>query len=359
MPTPEPPSYFSFTRDEQSELLQGAANRAPWSTKMLEKDVWVVWTLATLFRQPNAPRYAFKGGTCLSKVYGAIHRFSEDIDITLDPDHPTYVEGLDPSEAGVTKNRLKKRGDLARARLPDFLTSTLVPYLRRCALLFPEHSRPTVDIEDAGEGRVRVRYPSALEPSVEPPYIAENVLLELGARASTEPSQTAEVRTFLSELPELEGNVAFPTATVRALSIVRTFWEKVTLIHFENTRNDRAGPAERYARHWYDLHALSQRPGLVDMALVDDDTLRLVLRVKHAHYGGKGVRYEDCGTGHLRLATTNGLRIRLEHDYDQMIAANMFVRPPPAFADVTEHLEELESKLNAHLSIAPVTTKQG
>lgn len=39
MPTHEPPSYFALTRDEQKELLQGAAYRTPWSTKMLEKDV--------------------------------------------------------------------------------------------------------------------------------------------------------------------------------------------------------------------------------------------------------------------------------------------------------------------------------
>ncbi len=55
MPAPEPPSYFELTRNEQMELLQGAAYRTPWSIKMLEKDVWVVWTLDALFRQPNSP----------------------------------------------------------------------------------------------------------------------------------------------------------------------------------------------------------------------------------------------------------------------------------------------------------------
>jgi hypothetical protein len=254
-PTAVPPSFFELTRNEQKELLQGAEYRTPWSTKMLEKDVWIVWTLDALFRQPNAPRYAFKGGTCLSKAYGAIHRFSEDIDITLDPDHPTYIEGLDPIEPGVTKNQLKQRGDRARAKLPEYLALTLVPYLEQRAQQLPEHSRPTIVLEDGDEGRVRVHYPSALEPSPAPPYIAENVLLELGARASTEPSQRADVGTYLGNLPQLEGQVAFPAATVNALSLVRTFWEKATLIHFEITRNDRAAPAERYARHWYDLHA--------------------------------------------------------------------------------------------------------
>jgi hypothetical protein len=355
MPTSEPPSYFSLPRDEQRELLQGAAYRTPWSTKMLEKDVWVVWTLDVVFRQPNAPTYAFKGGTCLSKVYGAIHRFSEDVDITLDPDHPNYVEGLDPIEHGVTKSQLKKRGDRARAKLPEYLTHTLVPYLRRCAQQLPAHSRPTIADVGVDEGRVRVHYPSVLEPSVEPPYIGESILLELGARASTEPSQTADVRTFLGVLAELEGKVTFPTATLRAMSLVRTFWEKATLIHFENTRNDHATPSERYARHWYDLHALSNLPGLVQRALADAETLRLVLRVKHAHYGGKGVRYEDGGTGHLRLTSSDVLRTQLELDYGQMIAASMFVQPPPRFEAITTRLDELEATINAHLSIAPVT----
>lgn len=350
-----PPSFFELTRNEQKELLQGAEYRAPWSTKMLEKDVWIVWTLDALFRQPNAPRYAFKGGTCLSKVYGAIHRFSEDVDITLDPDHPTYIEGLDPIESGVTKNQLKKRGDRARAKLPEYLALTLVPYLERRAQQLPEHIRPTIALDDGDEGRVRVHYPSALEPSPAPPYIDENVLLELGARASTEPSQRSDVGTYLGDLPQLEGQVTFPTTTVNAMSLVRTFWEKATLIHFEITRNDRAAPADRYARHWYDLHALSQRPNLVDHAIADRETLRLVLRVKHAHYSGKGVRYEDCGTGHLRLATSGELRSQLEEDYGEMIAASMFVQPPPTFETIAARLAELEAWINAHLETAPVT----
>lgn len=216
-----PPSYFELTRNEQKELLQGAEYRTPWSTKMLEKDVWIVWTLDALFRQPNAPRYAFKGGTCLSKIYGAIHRFSEDVNITLDPDHPTYIEGLDPIEPGVTKNQLKQRGDRARAKHTEYLALTLVPYLEQRAQQLPEHSRPTIVLEDGDEGRVRVHYPSALEPSPAPPYIAENVLLELGARASTEPSQHANVGTYLGNLPQLEGQVAFPAATVNAMTTSR------------------------------------------------------------------------------------------------------------------------------------------
>lgn len=54
---------------------------------ILEKDFWVSWLLALLFADPAlAPHMVFKGGTCLSKVFGVIDRFSEDIDLCLLPE---------------------------------------------------------------------------------------------------------------------------------------------------------------------------------------------------------------------------------------------------------------------------------
>ena len=53
---------------------------------VLEKDFWVSWLLGLLFTQPAlAPHLVFKGGTSLSKVFGVIDRFSEDIDLCLVP----------------------------------------------------------------------------------------------------------------------------------------------------------------------------------------------------------------------------------------------------------------------------------
>ena len=53
---------------------------------MVEKDFWVSWTLAVLFTHPEfGGQLVFKGGTSLSKVYGVIGRFSEDIDLSVSP----------------------------------------------------------------------------------------------------------------------------------------------------------------------------------------------------------------------------------------------------------------------------------
>jgi hypothetical protein len=65
---------------------QAAAGRAGQAV-ILEKDFWVSWLLGLLFAQPElAPHLVFKGGTSLSKVYGVIDRFSEDIDLCLVPE---------------------------------------------------------------------------------------------------------------------------------------------------------------------------------------------------------------------------------------------------------------------------------
>lgn len=51
-----------------------------------EKDFWVCWLLGRIFAQPHlADACVFKGGTSLSKVFGAIERFSEDIDLAIIP----------------------------------------------------------------------------------------------------------------------------------------------------------------------------------------------------------------------------------------------------------------------------------
>ncbi|AEC21039.1 hypothetical protein PT7_2499 [Pusillimonas sp. T7-7] len=66
-------------------IIQAAAPRLGTAVQNVEKDFWVCWTLDALFNgmPSDGPRLLFKGGTSLSKAYGLISRFSEDIDITV------------------------------------------------------------------------------------------------------------------------------------------------------------------------------------------------------------------------------------------------------------------------------------
>ena len=78
------PEYFTLPREDQHEALLVAAERSGRPLHLLEKDVWVVWALQHLFTGPHAQHLVFKGGTSLSKAYGVIKRFSEDVDLTYD-----------------------------------------------------------------------------------------------------------------------------------------------------------------------------------------------------------------------------------------------------------------------------------
>ena len=76
---------ISASEQDRQGLFLTTANRLGTPIQNVEKDFWVTWTLDLLFngRQASEPRLLFKGGTSLSKAYGLISRFSEDIDITV------------------------------------------------------------------------------------------------------------------------------------------------------------------------------------------------------------------------------------------------------------------------------------
>ena len=102
---------------DRRDLFLATAARLGTTVQNVEKDFWVCWTLDALFNglQPGGPRLLFKGGTSLSKGYGLIERFSEDIDITVfraDIDAPASVEEL---EALSRKQRERRLDDIRKA----------------------------------------------------------------------------------------------------------------------------------------------------------------------------------------------------------------------------------------------------
>lgn len=75
--------------DERRDVYASASGRLGIPAAIVEKDVWICWTLDVLFSNPDALPMAFKGGTSLSKAFSAIQRFSEDIDLTIGFDELT------------------------------------------------------------------------------------------------------------------------------------------------------------------------------------------------------------------------------------------------------------------------------
>lgn len=113
-------AVIDATDKERLDLLLATSARMGSAVQNVEKDFWVCWTLDALFNglEPEGPRLLFKGGTSLSKAFGLISRFSEDIDITVfrgDLGQDVEVEAL----GGLSGKQRRKRLDAIRARRVD------------------------------------------------------------------------------------------------------------------------------------------------------------------------------------------------------------------------------------------------
>ena len=121
-------AFLQLPTDERRTYIEQAAIRRDLSPVILEKDFWVCWLLGILF---VADDLVFKGGTSLSKVFGVIERFSEDIDLSLSP------EFLQLPEAGSSRNQANKWmknaesicGDAVRDRIGPTLESAVAKML--------------------------------------------------------------------------------------------------------------------------------------------------------------------------------------------------------------------------------------
>jgi len=75
-------AFLQLSTSDQREALVFVSGVSGRPIHLLQKDVWVVWALETLCASAVEPHLIFKGGTSLSKAYGIIDRFSEDVDLT-------------------------------------------------------------------------------------------------------------------------------------------------------------------------------------------------------------------------------------------------------------------------------------
>jgi Nucleotidyl transferase AbiEii toxin, Type IV TA system len=241
--------------DERRDLFLATAARLGTTMQNIEKDFWVCWTLDALFNglEPGGPRLLFKGGTSLSKGYGLIERFSEDIDITIfreDIDVPALVADL---EALSRKRRDRRLEDIRKAG-QAFIGGTLKAQLEELAAALPVtggHLRVVLDDDDADGQTLLLQYPAVSDHD---PYIHPAVKIEAGAKSALDPHTPLVVRPYVAD--DLTGfDLSVPNVTT--VDPVRTFWDKVLILHsLRRSFEDRGvlrGGGQRVSRHYYDV----------------------------------------------------------------------------------------------------------
>ncbi len=332
-----PESFLHLESEEQSQIYRALAPQLARSPVVLEKDVWVCWVLQTFFTMPDRLPMAFKGGTSLSKVFGAIARFSEDVDITLD--YRGLDGSFDPFAEGVSRNQLKRFSENLKSFVRDHAHGVVAPHFQRMLAAEFDADAFQLEVSDDGE-QLRVRYPTVLEAPGD--YVGNGVLIEFGGRNITAPNEEHEVRPDIAEhVADLE----FPRSTVSVLSPARTFWEKATLMHVECQRDEFRTGAERLSRHWYDLAMLADlthgQAAVADRALLAD-----VVKHKKVFYNASYANYDACLVGQIRLIPEDAALAALRNDFQRMIGAGMFIGEPPTFDVIVDRLRALETTIN-------------
>jgi hypothetical protein len=331
---------------ERSEVFEEtAARRGIGRAVIVEKDFWVTWVLAQLYAadglSPTAnddPVLLFKGGTSLSKAYGLIDRFSEDIDLTVD--HGVLIEiDDDPDEPDISKNERKRRIEKTAKACAAYVADSVAPFLNA---RLADMGAAEVRIDEEDPQTVRVIYPYALSSAVygQTGYVNSELRLEFGARGAMWPSERREVTSFAAvEFPDLFTQPATP---VFVLSPQRTFWEKATILH-AIASSGRLPNSERQSRHYADLVRIGATEAGRD-AIADTELLIEVADHKAAYFPAASARYDLARPGTLRLSPPNELEQTLERDYARM--REMFMAEPPTFREVMAAIRDLENRIN-------------
>jgi len=330
-------------------FVETAARMGTASSVIAEKDFWVCFVLHRLFSLDFRPRLLFKGGTSLSKAFGLIDRFSEDVDLTLNRAELGFSGPDDPLTISGSKARQRKIEALGEActravreRLEPSLRASLENVLGRQGWTLE-----LVALED-GQVDLHFHYPPSLSPEDYGvlSYVQPVVRMEIGARSDQEPSVQALVRSYAAQhLPDVFSRLE---AEVRVLSPERTFWEKATILHAESNRPlGGAGELPRawrqLSRHAYDIVMLARR-GIAERAVARLDLLAAVARHKDAFFHSAWARYGEAKPGSLRLVPGGQLAGALRRDYSEMSA--MLFGQPPSFDEIVGTLGELEQQIN-------------
>ncbi len=114
---------------DREALFRNTAQKCGMNEAIIEKDFWVCWAMNYLFQHSKWKKhFAFKGGTSLSKSYGLIERFSEDIDLILDWRLLGYSIDEPWNERSKTKQDLFNKE--ANHKTAAFLLAEFIPCLK-------------------------------------------------------------------------------------------------------------------------------------------------------------------------------------------------------------------------------------
>jgi len=340
--------FLALPLEEQQSALSHIAIQKGLPLIVVEKDLWVTILLHILFGANGSKGILFKGGTSLSKGFNLIDRFSEDIDVTYSIDtlkehYGEFTNPWDYFEDGNDWSNKKIERELLN------LKNTGQKYTDNILLTIIEDeikkvTNLSVEIISQGEMTLYIHYPKLLEDiEYGGSYVKPMIKVEAGVRSARVPTITKSIDSFFEQVLEKSDPIE-----VEILRPDRTFWEKATILHAENSRNEplRIEKRNHMSRHIYDLVKLYNSE-YGKMAIENLDLLADVVQHKSIFYKDNKADYPSATPKSIKIIPTPELNHSFKADYEDM-AKSMIIGNPPTFEELIRSLEEIQSKL--HLS---------
>jgi predicted nucleotidyltransferase component of viral defense system len=326
--------FYNIPEGAKKEILQDVSSSTNLPAYAVEKDWWVVQTLTILFELEIGKHLVFKGGTSLSKSWGIIERFSEDIDLAVD----RVFYGFDGELSKERRTKLRKTAN-------SYIRETLFPELQK-AFVAKGLSGVKIELEeittsDQDPVIINVNYPNVIES---PGYIRPRVQIEIGCRSLIEPFEN---RPLLSLVDTTYPEAQFSQKSVSIPSVVpeRTFLEKIFLLHEEFKRPEDKIRVDRLSRHLYDVYKLSNTE-FVAKALSNKVLYETLVKHRYNFTRMGGVDYNLHQPQTINIIPNSSLMSAWAADYKTM-QEQMIHGESPSFEELIGSLKKLNNQINS------------
>ncbi|MCQ2128812.1 MAG: nucleotidyl transferase AbiEii/AbiGii toxin family protein [Bacteroidaceae bacterium] len=327
--------FLTLTDSQRKNVYESISHKVNLPAQVVEKDFWVTAVLQTVFSLPIAEHLVFKGGTSLSKGWKLIERFSEDIDLAVDPVF------LGANEGDLTKKQIKK----LRKASSLFVLEQLTPMIRERIADVGLQPFITLEAQPNGEGdntypeprQVYFRYQSVFSETLN--YLRPDIVLEVSARSLLEPTDAIEVKSILAEHLPFE---PLTKAAVHTAVPAKTFLEKAFLLHEIFSVPGHGMKAERKSRHLYDLYVMMNKD-FAKFAINDNQLWESIRHHREIYTSVRDMDYTPEVRHRMLLVPREDIIDVWRNDYEAM-KESMIYGKRPTFDELVAGMLELQEQ---------------
>ena len=338
--------WKNLGRAEQIAAAQAVASKYNIDERSVEKDWWVTVVLKALFSTRYSEYLLFKGGTSLSKGWNLIHRFSEDIDISINRNFFVDVLGYKFAQA-ENNTQLRKLRKASRDFVHDVLSEELETSLAGLGISDFVVRNQTRELTEEGWTEIShdsdptvifVDYKSLFPVAGD---IEPHIKIEISCLSMSEPFETQRITSLINAMfPDVDEKLL---SDIKTVTPSRTFIEKILLLNEEFQKE--SPRSRRMSRHLYDIEKIMDTE-YGKTALEDFELYRTIVEHRRKFYHLGYVDYDRDYPKSLSFVPQGKTLEAFRKDYVDNMVDGYIYGPAITFEELLERLKELQDRFN-------------